>query len=786
MRIRRYIYTLLLLLFTCAVKAQDDTHLYESALEAYEFGFFEKADSLLRDSVGIFKGENRISVFRLLALSNLNMDKPEVAETWVASLLSVDPYYRVYNDVPRFTEMVERLKSGKTATITTASQQAESLEEAPVPVTLITEEMIRMSGARNLKEALIAYVPGMSNIECNEEMNIAMRGVYASRQEKILIMLNGHRLNSYSTNVAAPDFSIGLEKVKQIEVLRGPASSLYGGVALTSVINIITKDAADVDGLKVKASKGNYGQMKGDLLFGKRYMNLSLLAWANIYKSDGQSFDVGYEDQPYALIPQPGTITIGAYNQRPTHDLGFTLQWKDLSFTYNNTFSKTVAPYSMSVMFTAYSYDRYGKFNGNKPGFATSSNYFDLKYDKGFGNWGLSASVTYDASNQQQYQVAGDDFSLLGYTLVPTATTDTIVVLSGAFQNHVWNESTIGGHLQGSFNKKWGKNDLVALLGAHAGRLNIEDSHYEEGDEFDRIIKVWDDSKNLMVNHEMNADVYFQLKYKWNNLFIVNAGIRYDYKNRYNYQDEKHEDINVFSPRVAFIMNIPRLTAKLSYSKSFVDAPYFYRNSKLDTSWGGGLKPEYLNSLQATLSSNDILKGLNAEVNVFYNMFNDLVVFNGAELAYFNGGKMKSWGTELAIHYTGKKFMAEANMTWQKVLEAELYENTIGDKMSNIPTLMSNVVLQYEALKGLKVHTHLCGTGIQKARTTNYFTNEITEHEIPSRVIVDLGVNYDIKNIGIGINLYNLLNKEYVQGGVSTGFIRQQGRWLMADISYTF
>ena len=87
----------------------------------------------------------------------------------------------------------------------------------------------------------MAYVPGMTDVASNDEQNIAMRGIYSSYQEKILILLNGHRLNSYSTNTATPDFSISLEKVKQIEVLRGPASSLYGNVALTAVVNLITK-----------------------------------------------------------------------------------------------------------------------------------------------------------------------------------------------------------------------------------------------------------------------------------------------------------------------------------------------------------------------------------------------------------------------------------------------------------------------------------------------------------------------------------------------------------------
>ncbi len=785
MRTKRYLFALFLLCFSLALHAQEDTHVYESAQEAYELGLFEKADGILRNNADVFKGETRIGAYRLLALCNLNMDNPEEAEKWVTRLLTVDPYYSVYNDAPRFAEMVNRLKAGKSFTITTASQQAESIEEAPVPVTLITEDMISMSGARNLKELLTAYVPGMSHIECNEEMNIAMRGVYASRQEKMLIMLNGHRLNSYSTNVAAPDFSISLEKVKQIEVLRGPAASLYGGVALTAVINVITKDAADVDGLKVKASVGNFGQVKGDLLFGKRFMNVSLLAWANIYRSTGESYEVGYEDQPYALIPNPGTITIGGYNQRPTHDLGMTLQWNDLTFTFNNTFSKTVAPYSMSMMFTAYDYDKFGVLNGNKPGFSTLSNYFDLKYEKSFGPWGLSASVTYDSADQQQYQVAGD-LSAVGYFLEPTATPDTVYTSGPVFQNHFWSEHTLGGHLQGSYSRKWGKHDLVALLGAHAGRMDLEYSYYEEGDEYTRIIKVWDESKNLTVNHEINADAYLQLKYKWNDMFILNAGARYDFKRRYDYLKEDHENINVLSPRVAFIMNIPVLTAKLSYSKAFVDAPYFYRNGRFDTSWGGGLEPEYLHSFQASVSKKDIVKDLSAELNVFYNMFENLVFYDGGALIYLNGGKLNNFGTEFSVHYTGKKFQAEGNLTWQKVLGAEFYQYAMGNNMANIPSFMSNVVLQYEVLKGLKVHTHLTGFGRQYSQTTNWFTYEITEHELPGRVLVDLGVNYEFKKFGVGINCHNLLNTKYEQGGVSTGFIRQQGRWLMAEISYKF
>ena len=62
MSINRYILTFFILLSACVTRAQDDATAYERALEAYEFGYFEKADSLLKKMVGGLKGEVQSSV----------------------------------------------------------------------------------------------------------------------------------------------------------------------------------------------------------------------------------------------------------------------------------------------------------------------------------------------------------------------------------------------------------------------------------------------------------------------------------------------------------------------------------------------------------------------------------------------------------------------------------------------------------------------------------------------------------------------------------------------------
>ena len=331
---RKTLYILLCAVVFCVstTRAQDDTKMrevYAQAENAYRIGRIEQARELLLQNLSTLQGNSRQSALRLIALTYMDDYDIPKAEQYVTLLLQQNPYYSPSaQDPATFIEIVNNIKAGMTPTITTASSQAESLAEVPVPTTLITAEMIKTSGARNLQEVLAAYVPGMNLIDCNDDVNIAMRGIYiySNTQEKILIMLNGHRLNSYATNTAAPDFSISLEKVKQIEVLRGPASSLYGGVALTGVVNIITKQGAEVDGLQAKVSAGNYGQVKVDAIFGKRYFDIDLLVWGSGYRNSGERYGDEF-------------VRLGRIGNHPNYDFGLQLGWKGFQFMYDTHFS---------------------------------------------------------------------------------------------------------------------------------------------------------------------------------------------------------------------------------------------------------------------------------------------------------------------------------------------------------------------------------------------------------------------------------------------------------------
>lgn len=791
--------------FTCAalLHAQDDstqreydTHAYYTSAEYYYGnGYFDAAIELLDKIKTSQDATVRSSAYRLKTLCHIELGDMEKARQDVQDLLSTDPYFSPSaSDNPIFLNLVNTNKHLGSVTITTASQQAETIEEAPVPVTLITEDMLSAIGARTLKDALLAYVPGMTDVSSNEETTLAMRSVYSGHQDKILILLDGHRLNSYTTNRATPDYSISLEKIKQIEVLRGPASSIYGGVALTAVINLITKKGVDINGVKVKGSAGNHGQVKGDILIGKRLFNVDFMIWGSIFNTKGESvyLNGGPESQPYSYIAmmgidQPGNIYIDRFSGNPTYDLGLSLKYKGFDLMYTSTYTNRAPTYTMSVMFSPYDYNRYGRINGNRPGLSNESNRLNLRYSKSFGSFDLTASASLDNVNFQNYMITGDTIPDLGdfATIIPNGTNIEISARKGAFQSVAYSEIALSGKVMLGYNYTFGKNNGNILFGTETAYFKLNSSTYQEGDEFNRILKVYNHGKVLSTGSENMFDAFAQLKHTWNESLILNIGMRFDHKKNLNqieiFDETNTNNINVVSPRFALIWNKPKYFIKASYAAAFVDAPYYYRNNSLDTEYGIYLGPEYLKSIQLSFASKEHIKGVKAELNFVYNILDNYIYTSHAGDYLINGGRFKNLVTELVLMYSLRKFKLYANFTYQHMLKSENYAS-IDNKPLNIPAFQSNVTATYTIIPGLNIHANIRGMAKQ------YVQYGITEElgTFPARAIAGAGIDYRFKQLELQFNVNNIMDTEYSLGGIGTSPIRQQGRWMLGSVSYTF
>ena len=814
------LFTIYLSLFTnMSASAQDSEKMrevYAQAESAYKVGRIEQTRDVLLQNLSNFQGSLRQNALHLIALTYLvEYDIPHT-EQYVTRLLEQNPYYSPSSQDPAtFVEIVNHIKAGMTPTIITASNQAESLAEVPVPTTLITAEMIQTSGARNLQEVLAAFVPGMNLIDCNDDINIAMRSIYSNTQEKILIMLNGHRLNSYATNTAAPDFSISLEKVKQIEVLRGPASSLYGGVALTGVVNIITKQGIDVDGLQAKVSAGNHGQVKVDAVFGKRYFDVDLLVWGSGYRNSGERYGDDF-------------VRLGRIGDHPTYDFGVQVDWKGFQFMYDTHFSQKVAPYTMTSLAQRYDRERYRSFNGMKPSFSNYTHHADLSYSHQLGNLNLQYGVTFDKSDYTRYQVISDrPIPLLGQALGLNPRIDSLFTNYGGLSNYLnGQEQNYGVQLKGNYAYKMNNDHHGNIsFGAEYAHFLSDDISYHIG--YDFLNMYGDDPETYLMGqgNENSANVYLQLKHQWRSL-ILNAGLRYDYKLR-----DDDSKVNELSPRIALILLRPKWNLKLSYSKSFVDAPYIYRTMWMlklgQISNDFDLSPERVHSFQLTFGGNNWVKGLNFEVNGFYNRASDLIMTH--LLDYKNASKNQTCGVELMASYRQSRFTADFNLTWTNTFKSNLMGLELGkllelidaptdiDANNNTPAIMSNLVLGWQVTPRLKLHSHLLFEGKQTSYNTDLnnvllymkeyvkaydcknreddkgvkdaidaasalLPYNIMHKDMSPRVIIDLGGEYTLGPVTFGLNIHNLLGTRYNRSGMNTNLIPQQGRWFLASI----
>src|ERR1700757_1943534 len=153
--------------------------------------------------------------------------------------------------------------------ISVASKKPLNVRESPSIVTLVTAEEIKNSGARDLIDVL-RLVPGVDfGVDVQGVVGIGMRGNWA-HEGKVLILLDGQEMNEilYATTQFGNHFPI--DQIKKIEIIRGPGSAIYGGYAEYGVINIITKQGGDINGI---SASGIYGVTEKDFM--RRNINVS-------------------------------------------------------------------------------------------------------------------------------------------------------------------------------------------------------------------------------------------------------------------------------------------------------------------------------------------------------------------------------------------------------------------------------------------------------------------------------------------------------------------------------
>lgn len=176
--------------------------------------------------------------------------------------------------------------TGETVVVT-ATRSAIPLSRVLADVTVLGREEIEQSGSLTLPE-LLSRQPGVeaySNGGEGKSSSLLLRG---TRADHVLVLIDGVRIASATTGTTSLEH-IPLGVIERVEILRGPASSLYGADAIGGVIQIFTKRGTGAPVLSFNAGIGSEGKRTQGAAISGKVNNTAFNLAVDHNQSDGIS-----------------------------------------------------------------------------------------------------------------------------------------------------------------------------------------------------------------------------------------------------------------------------------------------------------------------------------------------------------------------------------------------------------------------------------------------------------------------------------------------------------------
>lgn len=196
------------------------------------------------------------------------------------------------NDHPSLTKNISLRPSGGTSldeVVFTGTLKEVRKSESPVPVTIISAKLFQRSPTSNVLDALYMVNGINPQVNCNM-CNTSDIGINGMPGPYSMILIDGMPIVSALSSVYG--FSgIPNSIISRVEVVKGPASSLYGSEAIGGVINIITKTANAAPGFFLDYNASTWGELTGNTGFSAK-LNDKV---ATLFNVDGYYFNEAHD-----------------------------------------------------------------------------------------------------------------------------------------------------------------------------------------------------------------------------------------------------------------------------------------------------------------------------------------------------------------------------------------------------------------------------------------------------------------------------------------------------------
>jgi outer membrane receptor protein involved in Fe transport len=148
---------------------------------------------------------------------------------------------------------------------TSATGVPQRVSEVPANMTIITADEIRQSGSRNIPE-ILSRVPGLDILRDSiSSFDVGIRGYQQPFQPRLLVLVDGRQvfIDDYSRTIW-DNIPVNIDDIRQIEVVKGASSALFGSNAAGGVINIVTYSPLYDHNEVAAASFGTQKSLTGD------------------------------------------------------------------------------------------------------------------------------------------------------------------------------------------------------------------------------------------------------------------------------------------------------------------------------------------------------------------------------------------------------------------------------------------------------------------------------------------------------------------------------------------
>ena len=667
----------------------------------------------------------------------------------------------------------------------TAGRVEQELMDVNMSVSVITQEEIRRSSARNVGE-LLEDIPGVRiNNDGGQGMKrIKIRGEDAFRT---LVMIDGQKVSEHKSMSGSP-MLIDPSMIERIEVIKGPASVLYGSDAIGGAINIITKKGGTKP-IEGEVSAGMNTSASGKNASGSIYGGID--GWkyrlsASIEDNDNLKTPKGEMENTYFTARSVSGFL--SYDFTPDATVGASLDYYDLEFGSSDV---NTPGFAVDVpKWTRFKAAAFGEIKNITSSFVRLRT--DIFYQKSKKDMTNTVPGVWTQGEVDTFKAMGFEEAFLNRVGVQAGNAYVL-------QPHASNDMNQYGF---SIQADWQIGDSNYLIAGY--EISYDDLNAHSWNTGTNVMPMMLTDKNY-DGYQMTNAVYASME------TLLSANLTLTYGARYTWVKTDMDSINnkmgtktsgegsdgkiVFNAGVLW-HGTDNLTLRASYAQGYRSP--ILQELYIDTSMGStgttyanpDLKPETSDNFEIGARWNST--GLSADLAIFYSTADDYIatLYNAQKRGYQynNVAEAKTFGVELtsSVRIAETGFEPYLTATWMR----RQYQN--GNGFSTYDTATPEFMLRYGVRwSGMYAGLGLRADAFARSQTEIEYDDGVqsatdsSSYRLGGYTTLNLtaGVEFGPKRqYSFDMGLYNIFDKGYQE----QTSIYEPGRYFVAKLGARF